>query len=308
MRKAFIDALMDCAKKDNKIMLITGDLGFRYLEPFAVAFPKQFLNIGVAESNLITVAGGLASIGYKPFVYSIATFASMRAYEQIRSVIALQNLSVRIVGIGGGLSYAKAGPTHHSIEDIGLMRLIPSMTIFNPMDPFECYAITKKLVSTKGPAYLRLETNPLENWYKRVPNFTVGKANILIKAKKNSKKKIAILTTGTKYSLGIQVSILMNKLGIFPTVVAFSTISPLDVVMLNKISDTHTHIATIEEHISDGGFGSIVNDYLTQDANPRKLIKFGLKGYSNFSGEYNNLLDYYSLTPQKIAKAIVQYE
>src|SRR5260221_12754810 len=113
MRKAFVHALTESAKKDTRIFLITGDLGFNILAPFKELFPDRCLNIGVAEANLMTVAAGLATTGFIPFVYSIATFASMRAFEQIRNDISLQNLNVKIIGVGGGLAYTKAGPTHH---------------------------------------------------------------------------------------------------------------------------------------------------------------------------------------------------
>src|SRR4030042_5120910 len=175
MRAAFIRGLIKAADADPRGILMTGDLGYRFLEPFARKFPDRFLNIGVAEANLVTVAAGLSTTGYIPFIYSIATFASIRAYEQIRIDIAMQKLNVKIVGVGAGLAYNKAGPTHHSMEDVGLMRLLPDMTIISPIDIYETEAATAEIARHKGPIYLRLERNPKEPFYHKLPDFRIGK-------------------------------------------------------------------------------------------------------------------------------------
>src|SRR3989442_15930459 len=128
MRKAFSTTLAELAERDPRIMLLTGDLGFMALEPFADRFPDRFINMGVAEQNMVGVGTGLAESGFIPFLYSIVTFASMRAYEFIRNGPIMQNLPVRIVGVGGGFEYGAAGPTHYGLEDVGLMRVQPGMT------------------------------------------------------------------------------------------------------------------------------------------------------------------------------------
>ena len=125
MRKAFIQSLCDLAARDERVMLLTADLGWSVLEPFAERFPKRFLNVGVAEQNMLGIATGLARQGFVPFVYSIATFASMRCYEQFRNGPVLHGLPVRVVGTGGGFAYGHAGPTHHAIEDLSIARTLP---------------------------------------------------------------------------------------------------------------------------------------------------------------------------------------
>src|SRR5438477_11396238 len=134
MRNAFVEALCDLAAADPRVMLLTADLGWSVLEPFAKRFPDRFLNVGVAEQNMLGVATGLAREGHVPFAYSIATFASMRCYEQFRNGPVLHRLPVRVVGIGGGFSYGHAGPTHHAVEDLTIARTQPGLTVIAPAD------------------------------------------------------------------------------------------------------------------------------------------------------------------------------
>ncbi|HMV46813.1 MAG TPA: 1-deoxy-D-xylulose-5-phosphate synthase, partial [Blastocatellia bacterium] len=134
MRAAFTETIVELAERDPRILLLTGDLGYCALEPFAEKFPDRFFNCGVAEQNMVGVATGLAEAGYIPFVYSIATFASLRTYEFIRNGPILHHLPVRIVGVGGGFEYGTAGPTHYGLEDAGVMRLQPGLTVISPAD------------------------------------------------------------------------------------------------------------------------------------------------------------------------------
>src|SRR5438132_7656876 len=135
MRKAFVRTLTEIGAADSRVLLLTGDLGYNALEPFAERFPGRFFNVGVAEQNMVGLATGLAESGFVPFVYSIATFASLRPYEFIRNGPILHRLKVRIVGVGGGFEYGSAGSTHHAIEDLGVMRVQPGLTVIAPADP-----------------------------------------------------------------------------------------------------------------------------------------------------------------------------
>ena len=156
MRKTFINTLVEEAKKDARIFLITPDIGYSVLEPFMEQFPERFLNVGVAEQNAVSIAAGLALSGMIPYVYTIAPFVTMRPFEQIRVDVAYMNTNVRIVGVGAGFSYGAAGATHHSIEDIAIMRAIPNMTVVCPGDPWEVREAVKQSLSYKGPIFLRL--------------------------------------------------------------------------------------------------------------------------------------------------------
>lgn len=303
MRQAFVKGLCEAAKKDKRIFLMTGDLGFNILEPFRDQFPERFLNIGVAEANLMTVAAGLSTTGFIPFVYSIATFASMRPFEQIRNDIALQNLNVKIVGVGGGLAYTKAGPTHHSMEDIALMRTLPNMTIVAPCNQDETYQATKAIAKHKGPVYLRIERNPDEPTRSVTSQFQIGKGEIVKKG-----RGIALLSTGTKLSNALDVASLLKKHGINPSVYAFPTIKPLDKDLLLQIVENHYLIATIEEHRISGGFGTAVAEFITNPkiSKPTELVRFGLKDtFTSISADYQTMLKYHEFLPGQIAKKLL---
>jgi transketolase len=159
MRNAFVEALCDLAAADARVMLLTADLGWSVLEPFAKRFPDRFLNVGVAEQNMLGVATGLAREGHVPFAYSIATFASMRCYEQFRDGAVLHHLPVRVVGIGGGFSYGHAGPTHHALEDLTISRTQPGVTVAAPADNAQTRALIRATADVPGPMYLRIDKN-----------------------------------------------------------------------------------------------------------------------------------------------------
>lgn len=302
MRKAFVAAISELAKNDEKIFLVTGDLGYRFLDGFAQQFPKRFLNIGVAEANLITFAAGLSSLGFIPFVYSIATFATMRPFEQIRNDVSLQNLNVKIVGIGGGLAYTKAGPTHHSMEDIALMRTLPNMTIIAPSDPDETFQAVKSIVKFKGPVYLRLERNPDSKKIIKQKKFIIGKARLILKG-----KEIAIITTGVKLYTALEVNKLLQNNKIYCSVISFPTIQPLDRKMIKQIIQNHNYIFTIEEHRKTGGLGSAISEFLAEIQQKNiSFLRFGLTdSYSPISASYNELLKYHKLTPEQISRVIL---
>jgi transketolase len=156
VRAAFIDALTELAERDERIMLLTGDLGWSVVEPFSHQHPERFLNVGVAEANMAGIAAGLAQLGFMPFLYSIATFTSMRCYEQVRDGALLHHLPVRLVGIGGGYAYGHAGPTHFALEDLTIARTQPGMTVVAPADPAQTASVVRAMLELTGPAYLRI--------------------------------------------------------------------------------------------------------------------------------------------------------
>ncbi|MEJ7786822.1 MAG: transketolase C-terminal domain-containing protein, partial [Solirubrobacteraceae bacterium] len=157
MRNAFLDELLTVAEEDRRIVLMTGDLGFMVLEPFAEKFPDRFYNVGVAEQNMVGMATGLADAGFRPFVYSIATFAALRPYEFVRNGPALHDLPVRVVGVGGGFDYAHNGVTHHALEDIAVMRAQPRMSVIAPADPDQARGgLRAGHFEIEGPVYFRI--------------------------------------------------------------------------------------------------------------------------------------------------------
>src|SRR5437016_102519 len=156
LRRTFVNALAELAEHDTRIVLLTGDLGFTVVEPFAERFPERFFNVGVAEQNMVGLATGLAEAGFVPYTYSIATFASMRPYEFIRNGPVHQRLPVRIVGVGGGLEYGVNGISHFALEDLALMRVQPGMTVVAPADVEQARSALVALADLEGPIYFRL--------------------------------------------------------------------------------------------------------------------------------------------------------
>src|SRR5436853_680652 len=156
MRRAFVNTLVELAERDPRILLLTGDLGFRALEPFRDRFPERFFNVGVAEQNVVGLATGLAEAGFIPFVYSIATFATLRPYEFIRNGPILHHLPVRIIGVGGGFDYGSAGPTHYGLEDLGVMRIQPGIGVVCPADHEQAAAALAATWDLPGPLYYRI--------------------------------------------------------------------------------------------------------------------------------------------------------
>ncbi len=304
MRKAFIKALCEIAKKDERVVLLTGDLGFNVLEPFKEHFPDRFFNIGVAEANLVTVAAGLATAGYIPLTYSIATFMSMRPFEQIRNMVSLQNLNVKIIAVGAGISYTKAGPTHHAIEDISLMRSLPNMTIIAPSDQKETYQATKAMLAYSGPVYFRIGRNPADSIVIPESTFIIGRARLLQKG-----EKIALLATGNQVEIAFQVAKILKQLNIQASIYSFPTVKPLDKQTLSEIYSSHVVIATLEDHSITGGFGSAICEDVYEEplAVYPSIVRFGFKpGYSKLSASYSKMIEEYSFSPYQIAERILQ--
>lgn len=238
------------ASFDRSIMLLVGDLGFSVVERFQQRFPMQFLNVGVAEQNMMGVAAGLASEGHKVFAYSIGNFSTFRPAEQIRNDIDYHELDVTVVSVGGGFSYGSLGYSHHLIQDFGLMRLFPNMTIYSPADGAETVQCMKVLARTKGPSYLRIGK----------PTYSLTRGEAIqgegnwVFLTGNQGSKVAIVSTGT--ALGHAVSFQANNFGgeaaVFTVPIWGMSSKIKQLKFLSNFSEVHT----FEDHISDGGFGS----------------------------------------------------
>lgn len=298
MRNAFINTLIKEAEKNENIMLLTGDLGFTVFEEFRDKYPEKFINVGVAEQNLMGIATGLALTGKTVFAYSIATFATMRPFEQIRTDIASHNASVIVVGSGAGLSYGHDSITHHSVEDISLMRTIPGITILCPSDPYEVELLTKEAIKIKKPVYLRLGKRGEPLLHKKGNSIKIGEGHIL-----RDGSDIAIIATGNIVATALEAAELLLKKGIKSTVISMHTIKPIDVDLIKRISKKFTYAATIEEHSIIGGLGTAVTDVLSENFSKTKLIKFGIPDRFLFEiGSQKYLRQQIGLDAETIAK------
>lgn len=303
MRDRFIKILENEASKNRNIILLTGDLGFTVFENFMTKFPHQFLNMGVAEANMMGVASGLALSGKLPIVYSIAPFVTLRPYEQIRNDICMHSANVKIIGVGGGLAYSHAGPTHHVNEDIAIMRTLPNMTVVCPADPIETELAVKAAMKYNGPVYIRLGKKGESNIYNKNPSFSLGKGIIVEKG-----HDIALICSGPIIYNVIRASNILKKKGYKTTIISMHTIAPLDYKLLSKIAKTHSAIFTIEEHSIIGGLGGSIAEFLSESNNKNYVFKrLGIpKEFCITIGDHNYLRDYYSLSPEKIAHTILK--
>lgn len=302
MRKTFVNTLIELAEKDKDIYLLTGDLGFSLLEDFAKKFPKRFINCGVAEQNMMTLAAGLALAGKKPYVYSIIPFATMKCFEQIRNDVAYQNVNVKIVGVGSGFAYGHLGCTHHSIEDIAIIRSLPNMAVLSPADPLEAKELILKSYSSKSPTYLRLHKSGDKVLYNFTPNIEIGKPSVLVDGDCG-----LIIATGTAVGLALEVAGKLKSKGYNFKLLSQHTLKPImKEFLLNEIAGKKVIVA-IEEHNIIGGLGSLLAEILAESDWHGKFKRFGVpdKFCSKVGGE-QYLRNLFGLTVDNITERILE--
>ncbi|WP_248929426.1 transketolase family protein [Paenibacillus hamazuiensis] len=271
MRTTFIETLIDEAEQDERVFLITPDLGFSVLEKFQKKFPKRFLNVGIAEQNAIGIASGLALSGKIVYVYSIIPFITMRCFEQIRIDVAYLNANVRLVGVGAGLSYGPQGATHHAIEDIGLMRALPNMTVCCPGDPLEAREITKASINYKGPMYIRLGKNNEPRIHKPDTQITIGKAVEVTQG-----DYLALITTSNTLELGMQWVKEWANEDLQVRLISMPTVKPIDKEAIFNLIQEGIPIYTLEEHSIIGGLGTAIAEIIAESDKKIKFKRIGL--------------------------------
>jgi transketolase len=287
VRTTFINTLTETARSDDRIFILTADMGFSVFENFAREFPGRFLNTGVAEQNTIGVAAGLSLGGFKPYVYSIAPFALMRCFEQVRLCAAYMETNIKIVGSGGGVSYGPAGATHHAIEDFAIAKALPNMTVCAPADPVEARCIFKQSAAIASPMYIRLAKNGEPVFHDPSDEITVGKAFRLSRG-----SGLEILTTGAITNRVREWLPEFGKQGISAGLSVFPTIKPLDAAYLDDLAAAGKDILICEEHNIVGGFGESVCSYLSQkDARNRVRIMGIPDKYSHYVGGQSYILE-----------------
>ena len=300
MRRALIDALLDLAEIDSRVLLLTGDLGWSFIEPFIEAFPKRFLNVGVAEQNLVGVATGLALAGYIPFVYSIATFSSMRCYEQIRNGPILHQLPVRVLGIGGGFSYGHAGPTHYSLEDVAIMRTQPGMTVLCPADCNQVKLAIRETRTIPGPVYLRIgKRDGFE-----IPSLAdqAGLDNLQIVV---PGERVLIVACGEIVTEAIEAASILSSRGIAASVATLLKIpfsAPPE--LADQLRDFEI-VVSVEEGYAVGGLGSLLAEAVAKYRLGLRLIVHGVQaGLSTYTGDQLHMRMKHELDAAAIAKSV----
>lgn len=271
MRNAFADEATKLGQSDPRVVLLSGDIGNRLFDKFKDKNEGRFINCGIAEANMMGLAAGMALSGLRPIVYTITPFTTTRCFEQIRVDACYHNVPVIIVGTGSGLSYAELGPTHHSCEDLAILRVLPNMTVFAPADEVELRQCMRAALKLNGPVYIRIGKKGEQIIPKSNDVFEVGRS---ITIKQGS--DVCLIGTGTIMPELLKAAEIMVSKGVSVRVESCHTIKPLDVGMLENVSSIYSLVVVIEEHSRIGGLGSAVAEWVVaQNTNRPRVLAFG---------------------------------
>jgi len=295
VRAAFARTLAELAERDARVVLMTGDLGFMALEPFSERFPDRFFNVGVAEQNMVGLATGLAEAGFVPFLYSIATFASLRGYEFFRNGPIAHRLPVRLIGVGGGFEYGSAGPTHHGLEDVGVMRLQPGLTVVAPADHRQARRALLETWDHPGPIYYRIGKDDRTEVPGLEGRFTLGRSELV-----RSGETVALVAMGSMAATAVSAA---EELDAAALVV--STLNPPSTDELASQLSRFERIFTVEAHYVSGGLGSLVAEVVAERNLSCTLSRFGVQRASDGrSGSPGYYLDRHELSKEAIVRRV----
>ncbi|WP_137045780.1 transketolase family protein [Pseudolabrys sp. FHR47] len=272
MRTAFVKSLCDLAAADDRIWLVSGDLGYGTLEPYLERVPDRFINAGVAEQNMIGVAAGLAMTGKIVFVYSIANFPTLRCLEQIRNDVCYHQARVHIVAVGGGFTYGAQGYTHHGVEDLAILGALPELTVLAPGDPVEARLLVPQMIDLPGPSYLRLGRAGEQVVHGGdVPDVRIGQATLVRKG-----TRLTFISIGAMLPVALAAADQLAAEGIDARVLSMHTLKPLDkLAVMTAVHETGA-IVTVEEHTPHGGLGSRVADVLISEGVLPRFAQFAI--------------------------------
>ena len=271
LRTAFIETLRELARVDDRIFLLTADMGYSVFETFRDEFPDRFLNTGIAEQNTIGVAAGLASRGKIVFVYSIIPFVTMRCFEQVRLDLAYNFMNVKLVGVGAGLTYGPLGSSHHALEDIAIMRSLPDMTVLCPGDPIETRELIKRSFEYEGPVYIRLGKNGEPKIHPDETRIEIGKSITVLEG-----NDLALITTSNMLETGKKWVEEWKQDGVNVSLISMPSLKPFDSSTVKNLIDKEIPIITLEEHSVIGGLGSIISQVIATTGKPVKFQQIGI--------------------------------
>lgn len=295
-------AAMELAEQDRNIVFCTADLSFfSGLERYKNSFPEQFYNIGIAEQNMIGIAGGMAKEGMIPFATTYASFATSRCLDQVRVNMSYMRLPIKLIGLTAGFGAGVLGATHMSVEDIAIMRSLPNMVVLSPADCTEIIKCMLAAAKTKNPTYIRL-TGPMNTpiVYKDDYDFEIGKAITISEG-----KDVCLIATGSMVSEAIKVCKMLEAIDVSATVINMHTIKPLDTDMINRVlSSDYRLVYTIEEHNVIGGLGSCIAEYITETDRCCSIKKIGIQDCFVEPGDYYYQLEQSGLTAEQIYSKI----
>jgi len=302
VRNIFADEITRIAQERADLVLLSGDIGNRLFDKFKEIAPDRFYNCGVAEANMVTVAAGMASCGLKPVCYTIATFLTYRVIEQIRLDLGYHHQKVVLVGTGAGLSYASLGATHHSLEDMGMLRLIPGMAVLAPADAMELRPALRAALDYDGPVYIRIGKKGEPVVHENVPDFQIGRA-----MKLREGRRAWILSLGNMLSIAMEAAERLTAAGMDCGVASMGSLKPLDTDFLAEIFGAADVVATIEEHSVLGGLGTAVAEWraASAPASQARLLVFGTPDeFLHQTTHQPSAREWAGLTAEKICRAV----
>lgn len=305
-RQAVCEVLMEQAAKDQDIVVLCSDSrGSASLAPYALAYPDQFVEVGIAEQNLVSISAGMARAGKKPYAASPACFLSTRSYEQVKVDVAYSNTNVKLIGISGGISYGALGMSHHSAQDFAAMAAVPGMRVYCPSDRHQTRMLMEALVKDSKPAYLRVGRNPVADIYTGEADFTLDKAMVLAQG-----SDVVIFACGEMVHPAKMAADLLRQKNISAGVVDMYCLKPLDTETIIKMAGPAKAVVTVEEHAPFGGLGSMVAQVLMQQPGqprqPRKMAVMALPDAPVITGNSKEVFAYYGLDCNGIVKKVME--
>lgn len=297
-KQMICEVLMEAAKTDKNIVALCSDSrGSGSFTPFADTYPEQFVETGIAEQNLVSIAAGLAKCGKKAYAVSPACFLSTRSYEQCKIDVAYSNTNVKLIGISGGVSYGALGMSHHSAQDIAAMSAIPNMRVYIPSDHLQTAELIKALLKDEKPAYIRVGRNAVDPVYEEgnVP-FELDKATVVTEG-----SDVTIIACGEMVKPAKDAAELLEKEGIHASVVDMYCVKPLDEAAVIKAASNAKAVVTVEEHAPFGGLGSMVSQVVSREC-PKKVVNMSLPDAPVITGTSKEVFDYYGLNAEGIAE------
>lgn len=303
-RNGYGEGLVAAGEADRRVVALCADLTeSTRTHHFAETFPERFVQVGIAEQNMASVASGMAAMGKVPFIASYAMFSPGRSWEQVRTTIAYNNSNVKIIGAHAGISVGPDGATHQAIEDIALMRVIPNMVVMAPADSIEAKKMVLAAAAYEGPVYIRVGREKTPVVTTADSPFAIGKAEVLFTPERSEKKKVGLVVTGTLLHTALSAAAHLDESGVGVTVLHMPTIKPLDTDALEMLASDHEAIVTLEEHQVAGGLGSAVAEHLSA-VHPTKIVRLGVQDQFGQSGTPDELLAHYGMDEETVVRTI----
>jgi transketolase len=298
-RDAFGEVLVEIGRENEKVVVFEADISkSTRTYHFSEAFPERFFQMGVAESNMMIAAAGMATTGKIPFACTYAVFGSMRCCEQVRTFIAYPKLNVKIACSHGGVTPGSDGVTHQGTEDLGIMRTIPGMTVIMPADYFATKKLVKAAVEYTGPVYLRFTRDPVPIIYDEEDEFVIGKGRIIVAG-----DSVSLMAIGDMVAVALEAHDYLTSRGVYADVIDLHTLKPLDKALVLQSAKKTGRVVTIEDHQIQGGLGSAVAELLGEQ-HPTPLRRIGLRNTFAESGDYGRLLQKYEMDASAVIAAV----